>query len=98
MNYTIDQIHTAALDTLRAKGSALSALAKTIDTFRGEAQDILDQAPELIAAMPAAWVLYAGSTFEGQTNMLQDNFNLMIVYMVQELRSNLQKASMYKLL
>ncbi len=96
--YTIDQIHTAALDLLKAKGSKVSALARTIDTFHGEVQDILDQASQLIVAMPACWVLYAGSTFEGQTNQLQDNFNLMVVYMVKELRSDVQKATMYALL
>lgn len=98
MPYTIDDIHAAVLAQLIEPGSNISALCKTIDTFHGEAQDILDRADELITAMPACWVLYAGSTFDGRTSALQDNFNIMLVYMVRDIRADEQRASIYSLI
>ena len=95
--YTIDGIHAAMLAVMKA--SALKNVCKTIDTYAGEVQDVVDQADQLLITPPAALLLYGGSTFAGKTGLLQDNFNLVIVYLAKDLRGGKDlEAGMYAMI
>ena len=98
MFYTITHIHDAALAWLKL--SDLKAVCSTIETYNGEAQDLIEDVKSLTIDYPAALVFYGGSQFssEGSSPFI-DTFMLTIVLVAKDLRSGDDiRASMYAML
>lgn len=98
MSYTIAQLHDACIAWL--KSSPLRGVCATIDTYNGEAQQLVDDVKTMVIDFPAALVLYGGSTFEAQgSSPYLDNASLTVVLVAKDLRGGDDvKDSMYAML
>lgn len=98
MTYSILQLHDAALVWLKA--STLKNVCATIESYNGEAQDLIEDVKSMTIDYPAALVLYGGSAFAAQgSSPYLDNFGLTIVLVAKDLRGGEDvKASMYAML
>jgi phage gp37-like protein len=82
MSYTVDEIYAPLLDLLK---QSFGGIAETVDSYHGEVQDIVDQAPQLAVAFPAVFLLYGGATFEGRSALVE-NFTALVVYVAKDVR------------
>lgn len=85
MPYDIEDIEDAILTVL--KNSDLADIAKTIDSYHGEVEDLVNDAKTMIVPLPAVFVVYGGSTFDEPANMsFDDEMYFSIVFVAKDLR------------
>ena len=80
MAYTIADIEDSIVDALKASG--LAAIAKTIDSYHGEIEDLVGEAKKLLIPLPAVFVLYGGSQFDETANRSFDDEQIFTVVVV----------------
>lgn len=98
MSYTIEDIEDAIVNELKA--SSLNALCKTIESYHGEIDTIIEQVKQLTIPMPTVYVLYTGSDFPETANLsFDDNQTFTIVSIAKDLRGNENlRAAIYPIL
>lgn len=98
MSYKIEDIEDAIVNALKA--SPLAAIAKTIDSYHGEIDTIIDQVKQLTMPMPAVYVLYAGSVFTEPANRsYDDEQTFTIIFIAKDLRGNEKlRAAIYPMI
>jgi phage gp37-like protein len=86
MGYKIAEIEDAILTAMQADAD-LSSACKTIDSFGGEAADLLAQAEQMIIPVPAVWVAFTGSDFTEAANRSYDEaMNFIFLIASKDLR------------
>jgi phage gp37-like protein len=98
MVYSIADIEDAIVEALQ--GSGLAAIAKTIDSYHGEIDDLVKEVRSLTVPLPAVFVLYAGSVFDEAANRsFDDEQTFVVVAVAKSLRSRADlREGMYDLL
>jgi phage gp37-like protein len=98
MGYTIADIEDAILTVLQA--SDLADVARTIDSYHGEIDDLVKEVRSLTVPLPAVFVLYAGSVFDEAANRsFDDEQAFTVVAVARSLRSRSElRDGMYDLL
>lgn len=98
MAYAIADIEDAIVTALT--GSDLADIAKTIDSYHGEIDDLVGEAKRLTVLLPAVFVLYAGSLFDEKANRsFDDEQKFTVVVIAKNLRSRgAQRDGMYEIL
>jgi phage gp37-like protein len=98
MAYAIADIEDAILTVLQA--SALADVARTIDSYHGEIDDLVREVRSLTVPLPAVFVLYAGSVFDEAANRsFDDEQAFTVVAVARSLRSRAElRDGMYDLL
>ncbi len=82
MNYDIENIEDAIISALKA--SDLSSVCKTIDTYHGEIDDLLQELKALLVKFPAIFVLYGGSKFSEAANRSYDDEQTFTIICIDE--------------
>ncbi len=98
MSYDIDVIEDKIVEAL--KGSDLGGIARTIDSYHGEIEDLIAEVQQMIAPVPAVYVLYSGSEFAEHANRSYDErpvFSIVVVAKSLRSRGDL-KDSIYSML
>lgn len=94
--YTIEAIEDKILAALKA--SALATACKTVDTYHGEVDELVQELKKLIITLPATFVLFAGSKFTG-SGSYDDEMQFSIVFIAKDLRGrDSLRTGMYALL
>lgn len=98
MAYAITDIEDAILTVLQA--SDLADIARTIDSYHGEIDDLVREVRSLTVPLPAVFVLYAGSVFDEAANRsFDDEQAFTVVAVARSLRSRSElREGMYDLL
>jgi phage gp37-like protein len=98
MAYLIATVEDAIVEAL--KGSDLAAIARTIDSYHGEIDDLVAEVKRITVPLPAVFVLYAGSVFnEAANRSFDDEQTFTIVCVAKSLRSRADlRGGMYDLL
>lgn len=98
MSYKIEDIEDAIVNALKA--SPLAAIVKTIDSYHGEIDTIIEQVKQLTIPLPAVYVLYAGSDFPETANLsFDDNLTFTVVSIAKDLRGKEKlRAAIYPIL
>lgn len=98
MGYTIADIEDAILTVLQA--SDLADIARTIDSYHGEIDELVREVRSLTVPLPAVFVLYAGSVFDEAANRsFDDEQAFTVVAVARSLRSRAElRDGMYDLL
>jgi len=92
MAYTIIQVEDKLVAVMKAD-AGLSAACKTIDSFSGEAADLVDQIEQMTALLPAVWAVFGGSIFtESANRSFDDEMRFIILVAAQNLRSRAAAA------
>jgi phage gp37-like protein len=98
MAYAIADIEDAIVEALQA--SDLATVARTIDSYHGEIDDLVKEVRSLTVPLPAVFVLYAGSLFDETANRsFDDEQTFTVVCVAKSLRSRAAlRDGMYDLL
>jgi phage gp37-like protein len=98
MAYSIADIEDAIVKALQ--DSDLADIAKTIDSYHGEIDDLVAEVKRLTVPIPAVFVLYAGSSFDEAANRsFDDEQTFTVVCVAKSLRSRAAlREGMYDLL
>ncbi len=98
MAYGIADIEDAILTVLKA--SDLTDIARTIDSYHGEIDELVREVRSLTVPLPAVFVLYAGSVFDEAANRsFDDEQAFTVVAVARSLRSRAElRDGMYDLL
>ncbi len=96
--HTIQDIEDGILGAIR--GSSLASSAKTIDTYHGEVDSLVDELKRLTIQLPAIFVLYGGSHFTETANRSYDDAPVFtVVAIARDLRGRDQlRIGMYAIL
>lgn len=82
----IKAIEDAIVEALK---DALGSACKTVDSYHGEIDNLIDKVGQLTVPLPAAFVLYGGSIFtEGANMSFDDTPTFKVVFIAKDLRSD----------
>lgn len=96
--YTVEDIEDFILAAL--KSSTLAQTVKTIETYHGELEMLMEEIKRLTVSLPACFVLYGGSKFTETANRSYDDEpTYTIVLISKDLRGRSQlRTGMYAML
>ncbi len=95
--YSIEDIEDAIIQVLK---TSLGNMCPTIEPYHGEIDDIVSRAGQLIAPLPAIYIIYNSSNFEEIANRSYDeNMIFSIIVIAKDLRGNNKlRAAIYPII
>lgn len=97
MSYKIEDIEDKIVTELQ---TALAGICDTVSSYHGEIDDLLSDIQKLTVKIPAAFVLYAGSSFsEPAINSYDEEQTYTIIFIAKNLRGNKDlRAAIYPMI
>ena len=90
--YTIQQIEDALVSAMQAD-DGVSGACRTIESYSGDAADLVAQLEQMTVPLPAVWAVYNGSAFnESANNSFDDEMKFVLLVAAKDLRGRVAAA------
>ena len=92
MSYTIQEIEDALVAAMQTD-DGVSGACKTLESYSGDAADLVGQIEQLTVPLPAVWAVYNGSAFnESASNSFDDEMKFVLLVAAKDLRGRVAAA------